>query len=1432
MLKRISNYLMPFAQIAAKRKMRRRALRSCRPIGERLEDRRMLTHFFFGTIGWSADLDVDTSGRTVEFAIDQTWRRSVFAGSAADGSVSVGDTVSVGGLEFGDGTQAALDATVQTVDTAGDSFTATAELAHRYDTAGDFTVAFLPADDHHQIELVSRNNFSLGDDHSEAPSISGNGSEVAFQSLAGNLVSENSIRERDVFVRDRVRGETTRVSVANSGAEANHVSLTPSISDDGRFVAFSSAANNLVGGADDPNVEDIFVHDRVTGEVTLVSVSSDGVAGNGHSQFPSISADGRFVAFRSSASNLADNDTNPEIDIFVHDRQTGETNLVSVNSSGVAGLGRASDPAISADGRFVAFASQAADLVANDTNGREDIFVHDRQTGQTTLVSVSSQGIQGDSFSLSPDLSADGRYVVFHSYATNLVDGDTNAKEDVFLHDRETGETTRLSVDSQGNEANHWSIYPSLSNDGRFVAFVSHATNLVLNDTNNQDDVFVHDRFSGQTSRLSVNELGEEGNSNSGGVSNVKDVSISADGRLVAFASRASNLVDNDYNNRTDVFVADVPGARLQTVVNVEILAPTLTIEGPGQAAEGAIYTLALSNSLPEAVDGWTVNWGDGHIQQISGSPDSATHVYADDGQYLIRASAHDAQQSFAATIDYPTAIEADQPLAYWRLDDASDSVVHNSGVLGSSMDAPVSGDPEATTGLLIDSTDRAAAFDGDGDRILVPNHPQINSAGPYEQRTIEFWFRADDVQRKQVLFEEGGWTRGLNAYLQQGRLYLQGWNTANDDSGSTTPWGPFFVDTEVESDTTYHVALVLDQPNGTLTGYVNGIEIGHVSGVGRFFLHLDRTAIGGVRDYTRFHDGTSSHTPANEFSGVIDEVAIYAQTLAADRVRAHYFAGSSQLIVDNAAPQLRPNLRDWQQEYYTTDIYSWIVDADGRTVLQTTNGEPTVFYSDTDALGQRVQTNIKVETASDDDYIGLVLGFDPGELDLNASQSDIDYLLIDWKQETTSKLLRGLAVSRVKGHVDFDLQLGQREGPVEELARAITLGDRGWDDLTDYELTVEYDAQRLRLFVDGGLELDVTAPPDDPFPAGRFGFYNHSQRDVRYGPIRTDFIEGSEGSVVHVEKSFTDAGILDTHEATIDWGDGTPPESAVVQTAVVDGRIEGTILGNHVYEDNGSYEVTLSLADDDGGNDMETLEIPVANVAPVASVAGPSSVLVGESMTFTLSVNDVSGADQAAGFEYKIDWDGNEVVDQTVNGPDGLAVDHAFSDAGPTTIKVTATDKDGGTSVVASHQIDVIQLVDIDIKPGSDSNPINVGSNGALAVAILSNAGFDATTIDASSVVFAGAHAFNSTLEDVDNDGDLDMLLHFRREETILDDVYAQLVTDDVTDDDVLDSINQIADVSLTGATLAGESFLGIDEVNLFLRGKALRELLDELFV
>jgi Tol biopolymer transport system component len=387
--------------------------------------------------------------------------------------------------------------------------------------------------------------------YSFSPSLSARGDLVAFDSFANNLVEGDDNARNDVFVRDCRAGTTERVSVASDGAQANGASDQAEISANGRFVAFSSWANNLV--ADDQNGNrDVFVHDRTTGETRRVSVVSDGSeAQGGTSSDPSISADGRLVAFSSTAVNLSAVDTNGGSDVFVHDTVTGATELVSVGTAGTA-AGASFSPAMSGTGRFVAFSSVAPDVVSDDTNDSYDIFVRDRRAETTERASVASDGSEAlGGHSMQPGISRWGRFVAFHSGADNLVPYDGNFDTDVFLHNRKTRITERISETATGGDANGRSLHPSVSAGGRQVVFASFANNLAPDDGLHVD-IFRYRRLTG-TIKLVSRGRGGPANDDS------DDPVVSGWGRIVAFHSRADNLVAGDDNFSYDVFVWTPP---------------------------------------------------------------------------------------------------------------------------------------------------------------------------------------------------------------------------------------------------------------------------------------------------------------------------------------------------------------------------------------------------------------------------------------------------------------------------------------------------------------------------------------------------------------------------------------------------------------------------------------------------------------------------------------------------------------------------------------------------------------------------------------------------------------------------------------------------------------------------------------------------------
>ncbi|MEM7140601.1 MAG: S-layer homology domain-containing protein [Actinomycetota bacterium] len=391
------------------------------------------------------------------------------------------------------------------------------------------------------------------DDGAMVPSVDASGRFVVFHTQQGFVVPGDTNGFADVFVRD-LDGDALALISKPVDTQSDGDSSFADISADGRWVVFHSEATNLVAGDDENEAWDVFRHDRASGVTVRVSDTHTAAQANGSSFHPSISDDGRYVAFHSLADNLSALDTDADADVYVKDMETGVVELISVGRNNVNSDGESFVPDISGDARYVAFESSSTNLITADSNAKYDVFVRDRQNATTERVSLSAELLDADDNSFLPQISADGRYVAFESFAGNLIVGDTNGVPDVYLFDRTLVQTVRVSVPyGVGDDANDRSLGVSLSDDGTIVAFQSWASNLVPDDTNEGLDVFLYTVGDTAPQRISTRD-------GDGGDARSALPVVSGDGSVVVFESLASNLSDNDVDGFWDTYVYDIDG--------------------------------------------------------------------------------------------------------------------------------------------------------------------------------------------------------------------------------------------------------------------------------------------------------------------------------------------------------------------------------------------------------------------------------------------------------------------------------------------------------------------------------------------------------------------------------------------------------------------------------------------------------------------------------------------------------------------------------------------------------------------------------------------------------------------------------------------------------------------------------------------------------
>jgi len=477
---------------------------------------------------------------------------------------------------------------------------------------------------------------------SNQPSISHDGQYVTFTSNSGALVGDSSNLQH-IYVKNLSNNSIQRASIASDGTKADSISFSPKISGDGKFIVYYSYAKNLVGN-DNNNVTDIYRYDVKNKTTKLVSSNSNGLIANAESSDAATNIDGRYIAFSSLANNLVSNNTYNKRNVFVKDMQTGNIDIISINSNGTVGDGDSFLPAISGDGRFVVFSSIANNLDNYAANNQYDIYLHDRQNKTTERIDFSYNGGLSNGHSGQVSISNDGNVIAYISLSTNIVKNDNNGNIDVFLYDRLNNKTTRIS--STLGEPNGPSFYPQVSGNGRFISLYSGATNLVSSDTNDRDDLFVYDRILGTITLASLDNNGNQISNNIGNT-----ISINYDGIYNVFTT-SDSLSSQDTNNQIDVYLRRInPPPNSKPVANVATIPSQVCVNG------GSTVTLDASGSSDIDNDELTYTWS-GNFGTVTGE---IVNVFLGPGQHDINLTVTDSKgdqnnQSFSVNITDSTA--------------------------------------------------------------------------------------------------------------------------------------------------------------------------------------------------------------------------------------------------------------------------------------------------------------------------------------------------------------------------------------------------------------------------------------------------------------------------------------------------------------------------------------------------------------------------------------------------------------------------------------------------------------------------------------------------------------------------------------------------------------------------------------------------------
>ncbi|MFO0881651.1 MAG: PKD domain-containing protein [Gemmataceae bacterium] len=1025
--------------------------------------------------------------------------------------------------------------------------------------------------------LISRSAASAlvtGDAESINPSISADGRYIVFQSRATNFVTgqDDTNGAYDVFLHDRLLGETVLLSHQSDSATkaGNGASTLPQISADGSQVVFVSNASNLVTGQAEGNVgSDVFVAERATRQVTLVShaAGQPATTANNVSDSPSISSNGRYIVFHTFGTNLAAgiDDQNSDGDVYLYDRVTTTTTLVSHAAGVLTSTGdRASEaPRISADGSAVVFAGYATNLEAGltDNNFNMDVFVYDRASQAITLVSRSATGTtSGDNFSYTPVVSANGQYVAFASAASNLVTGqvDDNGDLDVFLFDRVSGTQTLVShlPNAPTTAGAGFAMTPAISGDGRVIVFVSTVANHVegVTDTNSTLDVFSYDRATTELSLLSPTAA--DPNVAGDGLSELPQITPS--GRIVVFQSESGDLLAGDSNLAPDVFVYALPNSR-----------PIAQANGPYDVVEGGsvVLSAAGSSDLEQPAEALQYEWdldGDGVYGEVG-----ANALYGDE--------TGTAPTLTLTGVNGPTSITV-----FLRVTD----------------DGGLSATAQAT--------------------VLVSNAaPTASIGGPYNVAEVGI------VQLSGSGSDPGGDTLTYEWDLDGDGVF--GETGVNSVRGNETIANPIFSAAGLDGPTSWQVAFrVVDQdglasdPVTTIIQVTNAAPTGNANGP--YSVGEGRT----VRLNGTGSDPATFLDPLT-YTWDLDADGVFGET-GVDAVRGDELGQK---------PYFSPNGLDGPSAW---TIWMKVTDDEGasHTSQATVNITNTAPTADGDGPYACVEGSSVVLSGAGADAGGDTLTYD-WDLDGDGVYG-----------ETGASALHG-----------------------DEVGQHPTFSGVGLDGPTTWSVT-------LRVTDDDGLSATDIALIEvaNAAPNASLG-----------GPYTV-----AEGGQITLQGSATDSG---GDGLTYQWdldGDGLYGETGA---DALRGNETGT---SPVFNASGldgptMVPIALRVTDDDGlAGSIQTGMVTILPAAPTANLNGPTSAVRGQVRSFTFGASDASPLDQAAGFTYQIDWgDGKlqQVVATPGNGA-GVSLDHTFTAEGIFNVKVTAMDRDGQISQVHSQPVTI----------------------------------------------------------------------------------------------------------------------------------------------